>query len=189
MPNIVDPEQMASQKPTDLDLYCLKRQGISRFSRIRIKQNEHSKKKKNNKKTIMSYLYNMQETLHVYQNGLYELLYGTLKTKKKNLTTSLALDKVSIPINIWAKMCENIPSDVRWGLNSACTSMQSDQTLPCSHEETLHHWLYKNCPVKILIRLHECAGWSESFWAQVKTLDVHFQKKGCLVSFYYNHVL
>ena len=31
----------------------------------------------------------------------------------------------------------------------------------CRHEETLHPWLYKICPGKILIRLHECTDWSE----------------------------
>ena len=31
----------------------------------------------------------------------------------------------------------------------------------CPHEETLHPWLSKMRPVKILIRLRECAGWSE----------------------------
>ena len=30
MPNSVDPDQLASSKPTDLDLHCLQRQGISR---------------------------------------------------------------------------------------------------------------------------------------------------------------
>ena len=29
-------------------------------------------------------------------------------------------------------------------------------------KKTLHPWLSKMCPVKILIRLRECAGWSES---------------------------
>ena len=44
---------------------------------------------------------------------------------------------------------------------STCTSVQSDQS-HCPHEKTLHLWLFKKCSVKILIRLHECAGWSES---------------------------
>ena len=33
MANSVDPDQLAFQKPTDLDLHCLQRQGISGFSR------------------------------------------------------------------------------------------------------------------------------------------------------------
>ena len=38
MANSADPDQMASlQKPTDLDLHCLQRQGISEFSRTRVK--------------------------------------------------------------------------------------------------------------------------------------------------------
>ena len=47
-------------------------------------------------------------------------------------------------------------------LKSACTSAQSDQSLRCPHEDTLHPCLSKMWPVKILIRLRECPGWSES---------------------------
>ena len=38
MANSEDPNQLASleAKPTDLDLHCLQRQGISRFSRTRV---------------------------------------------------------------------------------------------------------------------------------------------------------
>ena len=36
------------------------------------------------------------------------------------------------------------------------------QSLRCPHYETLHHWLSKMRPVKILNRLCECAGSSES---------------------------
>ena len=35
MVNSVDPDQLASQKPTGLDLHSLQRQGISGFSRTR----------------------------------------------------------------------------------------------------------------------------------------------------------
>ena len=35
--------------------------------------------------------------------------------------------------------------------------VRSDQSLRCPHEETLHTWLSKIRPVKILIRLRECA--------------------------------
>ena len=37
MANSADPDQLASQKPTDLDLHCLQRQDISGFSRTRVK--------------------------------------------------------------------------------------------------------------------------------------------------------
>ena len=47
-------------------------------------------------------------------------------------------------------------------LKSVHASTQSDYSLPCPHEETLHPSLSRMCPVKILIRLRECAGWSES---------------------------
>ena len=36
MANSADPDQLASQKPTDLDLHCLQKQGISGFSRTRV---------------------------------------------------------------------------------------------------------------------------------------------------------
>ena len=38
------------------------------------------------------------------------------------------------------------------------------------HQETQHHWLSKMRPAKILIRLRECAGWSES------SPDAHVQR-------------
>ena len=47
-------------------------------------------------------------------------------------------------------------------LKSACVSVQSNQSLHCSHEETLHPSLSKIHPVKIQIRLRKCAVWSES---------------------------
>ena len=34
--------------------------------------------------------------------------------------------------------------------------------LHCRHENTLHLWLFKMCPVKILIKLCKRTGWSES---------------------------
>ena len=69
-----------------------------------------------------------------------------------------------IQTNIWVSMRENIPSDIslQWRLKSACPSTQFDQCLHCLHEETLHPWLFQMHPVKILMRLHKCAGWSES---------------------------
>ena len=38
MINSADPDQLASERPTDTDLYlhCLQRQGISEFSRTRL---------------------------------------------------------------------------------------------------------------------------------------------------------
>ena len=43
MANSVDPDQLASEKPTDLDIHCLQRQGISGFSRTSIKNNRNVK--------------------------------------------------------------------------------------------------------------------------------------------------
>ena len=37
MANSADPDQLASLKQADLDLHCLQRQGISGFSRTRVK--------------------------------------------------------------------------------------------------------------------------------------------------------
>ena len=36
MANGADPDQLVFQKPTDLDLHCLQRQRISRFSMTRV---------------------------------------------------------------------------------------------------------------------------------------------------------
>ena len=47
-------------------------------------------------------------------------------------------------------------------LKSVFVSAQSCQSLRCLHGETLHHWPSKMHPRKIMIRLRECTGWSES---------------------------
>ena len=47
-------------------------------------------------------------------------------------------------------------------LKSAYASAQFDLSLCSSYEETLHPWLSKMCPTRILISLRERAGWSES---------------------------
>ena len=67
-------------------------------------------------------------------------------------------------ITLLAVMWENVPSDLctQRRLKSACTSAQSDQSLHFHREEIFHPCLPKVCPVKILIRLCECVGWSES---------------------------
>ena len=58
----------------------------------------------------------------------------------------------------------NVPfgKSAQWRLKSAYASAQSDQNLCCTHEETWHLCLSKMRLVKILIRLRECAVWSES---------------------------
>ena len=53
---------------------------------------------------------------------------------------------------------------------SAGASAQFGQRLCCSHEKSLHPWLSKMLLVRILIRLRECAGWSES------SLGAHVQR-------------
>ena len=47
-------------------------------------------------------------------------------------------------------------------LRSDCAFAQSDQSLRCPHEEIYYPWLSTMSPVKILIRLCECTGLSES---------------------------
>ena len=55
-------------------------------------------------------------------------------------------------------------------LRSGYAPSQSEQSRRCLHEEILHPWheeilhpwLSRMCPVKILISLRKCAGWSES---------------------------
>ena len=46
MTSSADPDQMASEKPTDLDLHCLQRQDIPEFSRTRVKEQEVYRQKK-----------------------------------------------------------------------------------------------------------------------------------------------
>ena len=47
-------------------------------------------------------------------------------------------------------------------LKSDCASAQSDQSLRCAHEETLHPCLSKMHTVKLLVRLCERDSWTES---------------------------
>ena len=58
---------------------------------------------------------------------------------------------------------ENMPSDIRARrrLRSACASAQSHQST-LSIRRNLASMAIRNAPVKILIRLRESAGWSES---------------------------
>ena len=67
----------------------------------------------------------------------------------------------------WASARENLPSD-RHPVKTQ-TSL-SIRTVWSIYQETLYPWLSKLCLVKILIRLHEYAGWSESL------LDAHVQR-------------
>ena len=62
-----------------------------------------------------------------------------------------------------------VPSDMctQRRLRSACAFSQSDQSLHCPHEETLHPWQSKMCLVKILIRLCKFAGWLEGTFSDV----------------------
>ena len=69
--------------------------------------------------------------------------------------------------NIWAAESGNVPSVMcaKRRFKSACAFSQSGQSFRCPHDDSLHPWLSKIRPVKILISLRECAGWSESWLA------------------------
>ena len=73
-------------------------------------------------------------------------------------------DQPAHPICIRTITWGNVPSDIcdQRRLRSACASAQSDRSLRCPHEETLHTWVAKIRPVKILIRQTDlnCADWS-----------------------------
>ena len=64
MTNSADPDQLVSLKPTDLDLHCLQRQGISGFSRTRVEIDSKDPVRKSKK--YFSYSYFFFETCCVY---------------------------------------------------------------------------------------------------------------------------
>ena len=100
-------------------------------------------------------------------------VWNTSKTWKKKLNTIIYYLKIHKDAallherwfcSLWVATLENIPSVTctHQRLKSGCTTAQSDLNLRCLHEEALRRWLSKMRPVKILIRLRECAVWSES---------------------------
>ena len=66
--------------------------------------------------------------------------------------------------NLRAAIRENVLSCMyaHRRLKSACASALTDQRYRCPHEHFLRPWSSKMRPMKILIRLRECAVWSES---------------------------
>ena len=100
-------------------------------------------------------------------------LFWVCHTKKNLARCDHPMSMCSPPARNGTAASVNIPSGdmcVQRRLRSACASAQSDQSLCCPHEETLHPWLIKMRPVKILIRLRECAGWSESLLGAIPKL-------------------
>ena len=70
----------------------------------------------------------------------------------------------------WAATWQNKQSDLcaQRRLRSAWASVQSDQSLRCTHEVTLGPQLPIECTAKTLIRMDGCQGWSEtSLGAQI----------------------
>ena len=105
---------------------------------------------------------------HSYWNDTVVKIQKLLNILSVSLLCKNVVFKPNVLI-IWAAMWGNVPSDMcterRLKLDFA--PAQSVQSLHCLHEETLNSWLSKKRPVKILIRLRECAGCSES------SLDAH----------------
>ena len=110
-------------------------------------------------------------TIMMFYYGLWRIV---ARTDCKNLscerdTRIFTACKQNI-LNKSATMWENVPSDMytlrRLGQPVHSNSLISlftgrifdSQNLRCPHEEVLHPWLSKMYSVKILIRLHECAG-------------------------------
>ena len=106
--------------------------------------------------------------MHTLNNGNESVITGiawlTWTNAKSSLSYHNSLQNSGEAYNIWVATWGYIPTDIcaRRRLKSTCASAQSYQTLRCPHEETLHPWLSKMHAVKILIRLRECAGLSES---------------------------
>ena len=69
-------------------------------------------------------------------------------------------------------------------LKSACASEQFDQNLHCPYEETLHTWLSKMRPVKILIRLHNAHLLKGTFSDDAHTRIIGLDKSGYQVNIF-----
>ena len=67
------------------------------------------------------------------------------------LPSLLKVKKKILPKLTWTATWGNVPSDMC--VKSTSVSVQSDQSLRCPHGETLHTWLSKMRPGKILIRI------------------------------------
>ena len=101
----------------------------------------------------------------------YMLRWAERKKKKKkkkkkdfyNLWVNCPKGTSTISILWWSQRAETyLLTYTPTGLWSPCASAQSEQSLRCPYDEILRPWLSKMRPEKILIRLHECVGWSKS---------------------------
>ena len=99
----------------------------------------------------------------------------TIKMSPISHLQNVICNRITCAIIIRASTWENVPSHMyaQWRLKSRSASVQSDQNVCCLHEETLHTWLSKMHPMKILIRLCKCTVWSES------SLGAHVQRYVC----------
>ena len=77
----------------------------------------------------------------------------------------------------WNAAWWNISSDMcaQRRLKSACASTQSDQSLCCPHEETLHPWLSKIRPVKILVIHRLIWIFAARIWSKVGFLTLRLK--------------
>ena len=69
-----------------------------------------------------------------------------------SVVMSLRLNAGSEPVRLSSRKFRNMCDQRRF--KSACVSARSDQSLHCLQDRTLHPWLSKIGPVKILIRLY-----------------------------------
>ena len=99
------------------------------------------------------------------------------------------LSKKPFPI-IWGATWDNVPSDMcdQRRLKSACASVYTYQSFRCPHEEILRPRLSKMRLGKILIRLCECAGWSESLLGADVRRYV-FWRNGLFISTVYHYMV
>ena len=113
---------------------------------------------------------NMKQTLPLCDRNCFQILFY-VKALSLNDTHSL---------NKWAVTGENVLSDMCPETKTQISLRNNavNQSLRCQLEETLYPWESKMRWVNILIRLRECAGWSESslgghvrrhiFWHEAK---------------------
>ena len=187
MTNSADPDQLASSearfsrtrvKIVKSGMWCLEFHGVRRFDckhdywqcprQLYCSPRQLiGKEDKNHCNSSAQML--LLDSHGTYGSGVI-LLRGNKEKYKQTGAVLIGDEKCFIPLNAmcstnkWARTSENVPSDMcfRKRFRSACAFAPSDQSHCCLHEETLHPKLSKTRPMKILIWLHKCTGWSES---------------------------
>ena len=112
--------------------------------------------------------FELHRTNGIKNGGKSRLVYlVSLKVKvwKFSGNKSQYIQSRSLNLWLWKEMSNNLRKRTFWHMCHAkaqITLRICTQTLRCSHVETWLPWLSKIHQVKFLIRLGECAGWSES---------------------------